>query len=356
MLDHFWYNLPQEDFENKWEAVGWPHRLTKEIELIEQYLKEEEERFYKIQLNDEYTLQDKIETLTSQVVQMSKQKDFSKVHEIAVDVRRLWKTLKDAQEQGQLLNQRQKLFGVPVVPFDHLTKLIKEFEPYKTLWITASDWLRAHEMWVDNPLTNVDGDSVERTVTDMYKTIVKSVRVFAEIEAVQEVAIQIKEQIEEFRPLIPLLLSLRNPGMRQRHWDALKDATGMDIVMTPILTFQDCLNMGIAEHIDKLVDIGDEASKEYNVEHTLEKMMEEWQNCKMELTPYKDTGTYIMKISEDIQQMLDDHLVLTQQISFSPFKGPFEAEINQWEESLKTTSDVIEEWMDVQKYALLEVR
>lgn len=46
--------------------------------------------------------------------------------------------MKDAQEQGQLLNQRQKLFNMPIVPFDNLTRLIKEFEPYKNLWITAS--------------------------------------------------------------------------------------------------------------------------------------------------------------------------------------------------------------------------
>jgi dynein heavy chain len=225
-LEHFWYALPQEDFENKWEAIGWPYRISKQVEATEQYLKEEEERFYKIQLNDEYTLQDKIETLTAQVVQMAKQKDFSKTHEIAVDMRRLWKSMKEAQEQGQLLNQRQKLFNTPVVPFDQLTKLIKEFEPYKTLWITASDWLRAYEMWMDNPLVNVDGEAIERMVADMYKTMLKSIRVFAEIEAVQQVAIEVKNQIEEFKPLIPLLLSLRNPGMRQRHWEDFKNETG----------------------------------------------------------------------------------------------------------------------------------
>lgn len=56
-----------------------------------------------------------------------------------------------------------------------------------------------------------------------------------------------------------------------------------------------------------------------------------------------------MKISEDIQQMLDDHIVLTQQISFSPFKGPFDDDIDEWEEKLRITAEVIDEWMDVQK-------
>ena len=46
--------------------------------------------------------------------------------------------MKDNQEFGQLLNTRQKLFGVPVTSFEPLLKLIKEFTPYKDLWLTAS--------------------------------------------------------------------------------------------------------------------------------------------------------------------------------------------------------------------------
>lgn len=58
--------------------------------------------------------------------------------EIGIECRRMWKAMKEAQEFGQLLNQRQKLFVLPVVLFDSLNKLIKEFEPYKNLWVTAS--------------------------------------------------------------------------------------------------------------------------------------------------------------------------------------------------------------------------
>lgn len=138
MLEFFWYALSQEDFENKWEAVGWPYKLSKQIEATNLSLDEEFEKYYKIQLNDEMSLEEKVEFFTVQVTKLSGEKDYNKVHEIAVDVKRLWKGMKEAQEQGQLLNQRQKLFNVPVAPFETLTKLIKEFEPYYNLWVTAS--------------------------------------------------------------------------------------------------------------------------------------------------------------------------------------------------------------------------
>lgn len=83
---------------------------------------------------------------------------------------------------------------------------------------------------MDNPLLNVDSDAIERNVNEMYKTIVKSVRTFAEMEGVQNVAIEVRTQIEEFKPLIPLIQSLRNPGMRQRHWDEFGQETGKEIL------------------------------------------------------------------------------------------------------------------------------
>ncbi|ENN83116.1 hypothetical protein YQE_00523, partial [Dendroctonus ponderosae] len=354
VLDHFWYALGNEDFENKWEAIGWPLRIYQQVDVADKFLKEEEERYYKLQLNDEFTLNDRIDTLTTQVVSMSGYRDVSKTHEYAQEIRKVWKAMKEAQEFGQLLNQRQKMFGAQVVPFDNLTKLIKEFEPYKNLWITASDWLRSHEMWMDNPIVNVDAETVEGTVTDMYKMMVRLIRVFADIEAVQNVAVDVRNQIDDFKPMIPLLQSLRNPGMRQRHWEKLseetgKRKTGVDLAWTPTTTFSDMLSLGIEAHAEDIKNVAEMATKEYTIEQTLEKMLADWEENCLDIQPYKNTGTYIMKISEEQQQMLDDHIVLTQQLSFSPFKGPFEERIDQWEDKLRITADVIEEWMDVQK-------
>lgn len=56
-----------------------------------------------------------------------------------------------------------------------------------------------------------------------------------------------------------------------------------------------------------------------------------------------------MKIEESILQQLDDHIVLTQSMSFSPFKKPFEDAIDKWESTLVLVSNIIEEWLKVQR-------
>lgn len=76
------------------------------METTEAFLKEEEERFYKLQLNDEFTLQDRIETLTAQVVQLSQLRDFEKVLHLSMSITKIWLEI---EEEFQNANKRKRL-------------------------------------------------------------------------------------------------------------------------------------------------------------------------------------------------------------------------------------------------------
>ena len=78
-------------------------------------------------------------------------------------------------------------------------------------------------------------------------------------------------------------------------------------------------------------------------------MENEWAPLLLEILPYKETGTYIIKILDEVTQLLDDHIVMTQSMSFSPFKKAFEERIATWESMLVMTQDVLDEWMMCQR-------
>lgn len=124
----------------------------------------------------------------------------------------------------------------------------------------------------------------------------------------------------------------------------------MRIIVTPGLNLERCLEAGVDKHAENLKQISDNASKEYTIELALNKMLKEWEGVKLQLLPHKDTGTYIMKIADEEVQLLDDHILITQQLSFSPFKGLFEEQLAKWEEDLRLSRDVIEAWSEFQKY------
>lgn len=70
-------------------------------------------------------------------------------------------------------------------------------------------------------------------------------------------------------------------------------------------------------------------------------MEKEWEPVVFEIMPYKETGTYILRSSDETSQLLDDHIVMSQSMSFSPFKKPFEDRISSWESKLRITQVLI---------------
>jgi dynein heavy chain len=238
--------------------------------------------------------------------------------------------------------------------------LLKDFDPYRNLWVTTSDWLRWYESWMNDAITMIDAENIEKNVTESYKSMHKAIKQFQEFDSessllkirmkrhqiicsfvfikdVQHVAIEIKNQIEDFRPNIPLIQALRNPGMRNRHWEMLTEELKIPIRPKKDLNFKKCLEMGLDKHIEKISKVAEFAGKEYTIEQALDKMENEWKPIRFETLPYKQTGTYIIKASDEISQLLDDHIVMTQSMSFSPFKKAFEERILTWENKLKTT-------------------
>ena len=70
-----------------------------------------------------------------------------------------------------------------------------------------------------DPLNTIDSEFVEKTVNESYKNIHKCIRQFADIPGCHDSAQEVKRWIEQFKPFIPLIQALRNPGMRKRHWE-----------------------------------------------------------------------------------------------------------------------------------------
>lgn len=62
-----------------------------------------------------------------------------------------------------------------------------------------------------------------------------------------------------------------------------------------------------------------------------------------------NTGVSILSGVEDIQQMLDDHILKAQTMHSSAYIKPFEEEMKEWEEKLISMQDILDAWMRCQE-------
>jgi dynein heavy chain len=81
-----------------------------------------------------------------------------------------------------------------------------------------------HGQWHD-----IDADQCEKFVEDSIKNLLYAIRYFKDKEIVHilKIAESVKAQIDEFRPKVPLLMSLRKKGLRERHWNQLSKKIGI---------------------------------------------------------------------------------------------------------------------------------
>ncbi|GFH11920.1 uncharacterized protein HaLaN_07505 [Haematococcus lacustris] len=80
----------------------------------------------------------------------------------------------------------------------------------------------------------------------------------------------------------------------------------------------------------------------------LDKMEAEWQGLEFRVLAYKDTGTFIIGGTDEVQMVLDDQIVKIQAMNASPFVKPFKDRASSWEELLQTLQDMLDNWLQCQ--------
>ena len=83
--------------------------------------------------------------------------------------------------------------------------------------------------------------------------------------------------MEEFKEHLPLVQTLFNPGMRQRHWEQISDIVGFPLKPDEDMNLSKLVDMNIESFIPKFEGISEAASKEYSLEKAMEKMKQEWE-------------------------------------------------------------------------------
>eukprot|EP01041_Mallomonas_annulata_P000971 gene971-1882_t len=344
--------LPIDQMDLRWDVFRWPLKMSQELARQEKHLRVLEGSF-------KHTMQQEQEDFMQEVqglqIEVSKLRDMNKLsatlHNAEV-VRRLKKSLSMADDKAKQFNSREILFNTPLTEYTDLSDLSKNFEPFFDLWDSAEKWLSNKENWTFGSFVSLDAENVENTVTALQRNLNKSSKAFERINLTKcnEIATALKHEVEVFRPKVPLITCLRNPGMRDRHWNDLSDKIGVKIPADKSkLTLQSLCDMNLVHHMADVEKVSEKAGKEFSIEQALDKMQKAWETVQLVIETYRETGTFILKGIDECMGLLDEHITMTQAMAFSAFKGPFEDRIDKWNGSLQTVSEVMDEWIQLQR-------
>ena len=66
-------------------------------------------------------------------------------------------------------------------------------------------------------------------VESMFSTACHLSKTFNDYPAARRISDTVKQKIEKFRTHLPVLHTLCNPGLRERHWKAISEANGAPV-------------------------------------------------------------------------------------------------------------------------------
>lgn len=101
--------------------------------------------------------------------------------------------------------------------------------------------------------------------------------------------------------------------------------------------------------------IVDKSVKEMSMEKSLKEFAETWNTMQFEYVPHSRTKYFLLKVREELIEILEDNQIQLQNMISSKFVGYFYNEVLSWQTKLNTADRVISLWLEVQRtWAYLE--
>ncbi|CAG9858599.1 unnamed protein product [Phyllotreta striolata] len=342
-------HLSDEDIALNTRVFQWPKDMDIIIEVSLDRLSIKRDQAELVLKQKRVAFDKKIKKV-EKMLNVFKKKDppiltLDEMEDAVVDIERIVKVLSECKVEADNINEEEQLLNLDVSPYMSLGKMLTSADSFDKLWHTVYEFHLNYDTWYYGPFKGLDADEIAEYTDSVWKVLYKLLKALSDNPGAKRVAEMTKAKVEKFKQFVPVLQCVCNKGLQKRHWDKISEIVGVPLVITDESTLNEMIEAGMPKFITQLEEINGGATKEHALEEALSKMKKEWVDIEFELLPYRDTGVSILMAIDDIQVMMDDHILKAQTMRGSPYVKAFEEEMASWETKLLSMQDIIEQWL-----------
>ncbi|AAZ13090.1 dynein heavy chain, putative [Trypanosoma brucei brucei TREU927] len=257
---------------------------------------------------------------------------------------------KELRTMESRLQQGIEIFNLEKPQLDDLVAAEKELEILRKIWNLCDEWRRENSLWRTMYFIKLNSESM----LDVCERIRKdTLRLRNELQ-MTDVWVNLKEEVELMKRLLPIVDDLRTPAIRPRHWEFLKvqlDATFN--IDDESFCLNDLMEARVETQAEFVVNLATSAREEMKIETDLERIRTFWEDSELMIEPYQ--GYHKISGVDDINNALAEHLAQLSSMKMSRFVDSFRPKVIQWEQTLSIATDTIEALLTVQtKWMYLE--
>lgn len=194
------------------------------------------------------------EELDSYAVQVQEFQYFGELDEIQKYLKRaqlLDAKLQAASDKADKFNKEEEMFEWETTNYPLRKQVSDKLAPYLRLYESACEFLEKRELWLKSQIGTHDPDVIDTDVSNLWRTVYKLEKTFNDVPLVKDLVTQVKTIIEAFKEKMPIIQTLGNPGLRERHWEKISEIVGFPMRPDPSLTLEKVLGMNLDEYVSK---------------------------------------------------------------------------------------------------------
>ncbi|CAK1540781.1 unnamed protein product [Leptosia nina] len=234
-----------------------------------------------------------------------------------------------------------------------LQRMEKELEKLEEVWGLVFQWEESWEKYKTQTFWEMETDEMEENVMYLFRNFNRLSRQLK--DKGWDIIDTTRVKVDAFRRTLPLIGDLKNPCMRERHWDRIKTLMGVEFDQdSEDFKLEVIMRLNFQAYAEDIAEISNAATMELNIENGLKAIREVWKNTTYEMQHHRG-DMYKIKNVEDVMQFLEDHQVQLSSMKSTKYVEPFIKEVDYWEKSLGYVAECIEISLQVQRrYLYLE--
>ncbi|CAH8645141.1 unnamed protein product [Heterobilharzia americana] len=253
----------------------------------------------------------------------------------------------DLWRKYQTYSGGEELFGMAVTDYPDLQRVRKELNLLQKLYQLYDSVLDTVNGYYDIPWTDVDIDSINQQLLDFQNRCRKLPKALKEWQAYTELS----KTIDDFNEACPLLEMMANKAMAVRHWERIEELTKHKFdVESDNFLLRNIMEAPLLKYKEDIEDICISAVKEKDIEAKLKTVINDWSSQNFQFSQFKTRGELLLKGDSigEVVALMEDSLMMLGSLMSNRYNAPFKPKIQEWVQKLTTTSEIIENWLQVQ--------
>ena len=236
-------------------------------------------------------------------------------------------------------NQFQDVMVLTKTDFDDVQQLVNNVELKKLLWDTKEEWAKKTEEWCETPFESINPEVM---VQEINSFVEKANRVAAGLQG-NAVAQDLKEKVDDFEHMVPIISDLKNPALKQTHTEQIEELLGDHFFTDPLFKFGKLVELKAYKHVDKITQISEQATNEQALLDQLNSVKNSIESLQFNPVPIKNyKNMYYLEGTEQISSSIDDAISTLSLIRASKFVAQHRARAEEWVKSMHNFQQSIE--------------